>query len=177
MEDARGRTFTGLLGIDKVRLHVHPDSPHDHVPVIPFSIDDAPHGLVAARLGFEFGIGVRHGRHCADELILRLLGMSQRQQSKAIETAVEHGQMATMYGIVRPSIGPANTAQDIERLLEAVRAIAERPSQLVYVPQVQHAGGHMRETGEFIPAVAPAAPYLALGNPPASLLSIAISCA
>ncbi len=42
--------------------------------VAAFTVDGMHHGLVAARLSAEFGIGVRHGCFCAHPYLLRLLG-------------------------------------------------------------------------------------------------------
>ena len=43
--------------------------------VAAFTVDGMHHGLVAARLSAEFGIGVRHGCFCAHPYLLRLLGV------------------------------------------------------------------------------------------------------
>ena len=43
--------------------------------VATFTVEGMHHGLVAARLSAEFGIGVRHGCFCAHPYLLRLLGV------------------------------------------------------------------------------------------------------
>ena len=44
------------------------------VGVVPFTIDGVDHGLVAAVLGYEHGIGVRSGCFCAQPYVAHLLG-------------------------------------------------------------------------------------------------------
>lgn len=49
----------------------------DRVGVIPFTVDGVPHGLVAAVLGYEHGIGVRSGCFCAQPYVAQLLGLAE----------------------------------------------------------------------------------------------------
>jgi selenocysteine lyase/cysteine desulfurase len=46
------------------------------VGVIPFNLTGIPHGLVAAILGCEGGIGVRNGCFCAHPYVVHLLGLT-----------------------------------------------------------------------------------------------------
>ena len=46
----------------------------DRVGVIPFNVEGVSHGLVAAVLGYEHGIGVRSGCFCAQPYVAHLLG-------------------------------------------------------------------------------------------------------
>ena len=68
------RTLTGLREIPGLRVH-GPDDASSTIGVVPFTIDGVPHGLVAAILGYEHGIGVRAGCFCAHPYVAHLLGL------------------------------------------------------------------------------------------------------
>src|SRR5581483_9025373 len=55
-----------------------PESASSRLSVIPFKLNNYSHGLVAAILGTEWGIGVRSGCFCAHPYITRLLGMNHQ---------------------------------------------------------------------------------------------------
>jgi cysteine desulfurase/selenocysteine lyase len=68
-----------LAGVPGVRLHgpAEQEAPGivgRKVGVIPFTVDGIDHGLVAAGLGYEHGVGVQHGCFCAQRYIHQLLG-------------------------------------------------------------------------------------------------------
>ena len=129
------RAVRELSKIENVTLYVDPDDPRDRTPIIPFNIEGYNHGLTAAILGFEYGIGVRHGRHCADELVRLLLGFSKTDEKKVVEQVVGCGRKTQIYGLVRASIGVCNRDEDIDRLIEAVGRIACDGSQFEYEPE------------------------------------------
>ena len=58
------------------------------LPLATFVVEDVPHGLVAARLSAEFGIGVRHGCFCAHPYIVRLLGLDKADVARFREAAL-----------------------------------------------------------------------------------------
>ena len=148
------RACKGLQRIPGLTLYVDPRESANHTPTIPFNIEGFSHGLVAAILGFEYGIGVRHGRHCADNLILRLLGYDRRQRRHVVREVIERGKMVDVYGVVRPSIGVCNNEEDIDRLIEAIREIARDGTRFAYEPELVVAdreGHQARQTGEFVP--------------------------
>ena len=67
----------GLASIPGVRVH-GPASAADKVGVVPFTVEGIDHGLVAAILGDQHGIGVRNGCFCAHHpYIAHLLGLSR----------------------------------------------------------------------------------------------------
>ncbi len=89
------------------RLRIWPDCP-DRVGVVSFTVDPYPAGLVAAYLSAEHGIGVRDGRFCAHPLVERLTTEAE--------------------GAVRASLGIGTTADDVDRLADALgRAGRARP--------------------------------------------------
>jgi selenocysteine lyase/cysteine desulfurase len=99
------RLTSGLAGIAEVtplRIWAHTQ---DRVGVVSFVVADLPAGLVAAALSAEHGIGVRDGRFCAHPLLARLAG--------GVDA-------------VRVSVGLNTTESDVDRLVGAVRCIAER---------------------------------------------------
>jgi cysteine desulfurase/selenocysteine lyase len=113
-----------LAGVPGLRLqgpaeHEAPGIVGRKVGVIPFTIDGIDHGLVAAVLGYEHGIGVRHGCFCAQPYIHHLLGMRRVESTRWIDRArVDEHRGAP--GMVRISLGAYNDMADVDR---AVRAL------------------------------------------------------
>ncbi|GAA4553015.1 aminotransferase class V-fold PLP-dependent enzyme [Pseudonocardia xishanensis] len=99
------RLDAGLAGIAEVTPLRIWDRTEDRVGVVSFVVTDIPAGLVAAALSAEHGIGVRDGRFCAHPLLTRLAGGADA---------------------VRVSLGLNTTASDVDRLVAAVREIAQR---------------------------------------------------
>ena len=79
---------------------------HPRVGVATFTIEGLDSSLVSAALSAEHGIGVRDGKFCAHLLVDALL------DDESPGTAV------------RASVGLANTAEHVDRLLHAVAALA-----------------------------------------------------
>ena len=67
----------GLASIPGVRVLGPGSSPTDTLPVVTFTVEGISHGLLAARLSAENGIGVRHGCFCAHPYMMRLLGLAE----------------------------------------------------------------------------------------------------
>ena len=100
-----------------------PRRAREKVGAIPFNLEKVPHALAASVLGYEGGIGVRHGCFCAHPYVVHLLGLDARQ------TAVWRAQMARgdrsdMPGLVRASFGCYNTTGDVDRLAEMLERLA-----------------------------------------------------
>jgi cysteine desulfurase / selenocysteine lyase len=115
-----------------------PDRSDDRVGVIPFNVPGVPHGLVAAVLGFEEGIGVRNGCFCAQPYVAELLGIGAR------------GPRDDRAGMVRISFGAYNTSEDVDALVEALARICRRDYRGRYEPD---------DDGSYLPASArPEAP-------------------
>ncbi len=94
----------------------------DRLPVAAFVIDGMPHGVVAARLAREHGIGVRSGCFCAHPLMTRLLGLTRSEVQQFHEDARADLQ-DRLPGAVRVSCSSATSLADIAALGEALRAI------------------------------------------------------
>lgn len=153
-QDLWQRAVRRLETIQGVDLYVRSNDDINRTPVIPFNIRTLPHGLTAAALGFEHGIGLRHGRLCADSLILRLLNISRECRAEIIRAVAARGLKADVYGVVRASIGFANTTEDVDRLCEAVAQLAQDGPFFQYVPQMTThptAGRQTNQTGEYWP--------------------------
>lgn len=128
------RTLAGLAELPGIRVHgpagsggragsgLGPMNSASTIGVVPFSIEGIDHGLVAAILGFEHGIGVRSGCFCAHPYIAHLLGLdgdAARQWAARAGT----GDKRDAPGMVRVSFGFYNDVSDVDRLLVALRQI------------------------------------------------------
>ena len=89
----------------------------------PSRVDGMHHALVAARLSAEFGIGVRHGCFCAHPYLIRLLGVGRAGVAQA-RAAVQRGDRSGIPGAVRASCGLGTADDDVDALLDALRALA-----------------------------------------------------
>ena len=114
----------------------------DRVGVIPFNLHSRPHGLVAAILGYEGGIGVRSGCFCAQSYVARLLG---REPPTPADWQGENPRLtrSTRPGMVRVSLGLYNTREDIDVLVTMLNRIAAGDYRGRYEP--------VPETGEYRP--------------------------
>jgi selenocysteine lyase/cysteine desulfurase len=102
------------------------------------------HALVAARLSAEFGVGVRHGCFCAHPYLIRLLGVGRAGVDQA-RAAVQRGDRSGIPGAIRASCGLGTSDDDVDALLDALRALAAGlPSPVPYVQD--------DVTGDFWPA-------------------------
>jgi selenocysteine lyase/cysteine desulfurase len=118
------RLQEGLRAIDGVRvLGPEPASGADLLAVTSFTVEGLHHALVAARLSAEFAVGVRHGCFCAHPYLIRLLGVGPEGVADA-RAAVHRGDRRSIPGAVRASCGLGTSVEDVDALLEAVRALA-----------------------------------------------------
>jgi selenocysteine lyase/cysteine desulfurase len=151
----------GLAGIPGVRL-LGPGLATETLPVATFTVQGISHSLVAARLSFEDGIGVRHGCFCAHPYLIRLLGLSDAEVD-AFREEVRRGDRRRMPGAVRASGGINTTEADVTRLLAAVARIAGGDPPPVTYRQDER-------TGDFSPD-AEAAPWWSGARSPGSSCS------
>jgi selenocysteine lyase/cysteine desulfurase len=119
------RLHTGLRAIDGVHLlgPAAASGGPETLAVATFTVDDMHHALVAARLSAEFGIGVRHGCFCAHPYLLRLLRVGPEDVAAA-RAAVQRGDRSAIPGAVRASCGIGTSSEDVDTLVDAVRALA-----------------------------------------------------
>ncbi len=149
------RLAAGLASVPGVRLlgPAKTSSPGDvdagarhGVPTlatVSFVVEGIHHALVAARLGAEWGIGVRHGCFCAHPYLFRLLGLD-RSEIETYRDEVRRGDHRNMPGAVRASASAATSDADVDRLVDAVAELAGgAPPPVAYHQD--------RATGDFWP--------------------------
>jgi selenocysteine lyase/cysteine desulfurase len=143
----RARLAELLGGIPRVRVF-GAETPQDHsqVGIIGFTADRMDHSLLAAALGHEWGIGLRHGCFCAHPYVMRLLGVGAKEVEKFARKA-ELNDHSEFPGLVRISLGLYNTRQEVDYVAEAVRDLLDRGPRERYVLD--------RPTGEYIPETGP----------------------
>ncbi len=114
-----------LSGVPGITIYGEqdPSRASDRSAVIPFTIHGMPSNLVAAVLGFEWGIGVRSGCFCAHPYVMSLLGLGSKGIN-LIRHAVLHQRRDLVPGLVRVSLGLYNTKEEIDKLVGALNSIA-----------------------------------------------------
>jgi len=118
-EEALARQLNaGLAAVDGVTTYSIFGPEHERVPVTTFTIDGLESSLVSAVLSAEFGIGVRDGKFCAHLLVDALL--QDRDGDDFSGTAV------------RASLGLANNAEHVTRLVGAIATLADEGPTFEY---------------------------------------------
>ena len=122
----------------------NPDRAATRVGAIPFNLGGVSHFLVAAILGYEFGIGVRNGCFCAHPYILHLLGLTPEEAS-AVRAELIARNKSRMPGLIRASFGLYNTFEDVDALVDALGHIARGEYHGTYIQDEAH--GDFTPTG------------------------------
>ncbi len=108
-------------------IHIYgetdPARAHEKVGVIPFNLEGMSHFLVAAILGYEGGIGVRSGCFCAHPYVVHLLHLDEDESHRWRDQMLA-GDKSEMPGMVRASFGCYSNTDDVDRLVEMLKAIA-----------------------------------------------------
>jgi len=133
-----------LAATDGVQIYGDPDPHHaaSRLGVIPFTVKDISHYLIAAVLGYEFGIGVRNGCFCAHPYILHLLQVPP-ERVYDVRDEILSGDRRQVPGLVRISFGLYNKREDIDACIEAIECIAAGNYKGVYHQDTS--------SGEFLP--------------------------
>ena len=92
---------------------------------------------MAAILSAEHGIGVRHGCFCAHPLLAHLLGLPDGDLD-GLRAEIRAGGRPALPGAVRASLGIGTTAQDVDRLVDALTTIARNGPRWGYVRDGAH---------------------------------------
>jgi selenocysteine lyase/cysteine desulfurase len=121
-----------------------PEQAASRLGVIPVYLTGFSHFLVAAVLGFEFGIGVRNGCFCAHPYLLHLLQVPE-EEVRRVRTAMLAGDRREVPGLVRISFGLYNTLAEVDACVEALKCIARGAYQGTYHQDPS--------TGEYLPQV------------------------
>jgi cysteine desulfurase / selenocysteine lyase len=87
--------------------------------------------LVAAILGYEHGVGVRHGCFCAQPYIHHLLGLGRAESGEWLDRA-RGGEHRGAPGMVRISLGAYNDVADIDRAIRALEWLVTGEFQGTY---------------------------------------------
>jgi selenocysteine lyase/cysteine desulfurase len=113
LQEVTGLTFYGAGD---------PRAMDERVGVIAFNVGSVPHGLVAAVLAYEAGIGVRSGCFCAQSYVAHLLG---RTPGRPDRWPPEHlaAQRTERPGMVRLSLGVYNTRDEVDALVHMLERI------------------------------------------------------
>jgi selenocysteine lyase/cysteine desulfurase len=93
--------------------------------VVVFTMKGRISSQVAIELAERFGIGVRYGCHCAHILIKHLLGVGPKlvQFQRILARLFPNLRFP---GVVRVSLGIGNSEKDVDTLISALSAIAEK---------------------------------------------------
>jgi selenocysteine lyase/cysteine desulfurase len=116
------QALTSVPGI-QIYGEIDPESAPHRLGVIPLRIKGISHFLVAAVLGYEYGIGVRSGCFCAHPYILHLLGLDH-DESRKVRAQMLSGDKSNMPGLIRASFGLYNTIEEVDALVGALVRIA-----------------------------------------------------
>jgi selenocysteine lyase/cysteine desulfurase len=111
------RLRRGLARIPGVRELALFDPDHPRVGIVAFTVDGWDCGKLAAALSAEYGIGVRDGLFCAHPFVRHLTGIAN---SGCAGTAA------------RASIGLGTTAEQVDRLVEAVGRLVRSGARWEY---------------------------------------------
>jgi len=129
-----------LMEIDGLRIYgqADPEMEADRLGVFAVEARGLSHSLLAAVLGYEWGIGVRNGCFCAQPYVRELLGISAAEMNGIVDK-LSAGDHASVPGLVRVSLGIYNTRQEIDYLADALRSILTAGPQARYAldPQYQ----------------------------------------
>ena len=90
--------------------------------IISFYFDDIHYNLVVKILNDRFGIQMRGGCLCAGTYGHYLLHVD-RPHSQAITERIDQGDLSTKPGWVRLSLHPTTTNNEVEYILDALRAL------------------------------------------------------
>ena len=103
----------------------------ERLGVVPIEADGYPHALLAAILGYEWGIGVRNGCFCAHPYVEHLLHIDSDEIRQHFDR-VRTGDHSALPGFVRISLALYNTKEEIDYLIRALISIMTRGPRGTY---------------------------------------------
>jgi selenocysteine lyase/cysteine desulfurase len=124
--DLTSYTLERMATIEGVSIYgdADPQSTAHRLGVIPFNVNDLSHFLVAAILGTEWGIGVRHGCFCAHPYLIHLMDVSEGELTE-VRNNILSNDRHEMPGLVRVSFGMYNTVAEVDVFIKALAEIAQ----------------------------------------------------
>jgi len=128
-----------LLRIDGLRLFGGRDATPavDRNPVFAVQAEGLGHGVLAAALGHEWGIGVRNGCFCAQPYVRELLGIPPDEMRRIVHRLAA-GDHTTVPGLLRISLGIYNTREEVDYVAEALGSLIAHGARLEYRLDPQH---------------------------------------
>ena len=96
----------------------------DRLAAISFNIEGAHYNLITRLLNDLYGVQVRGGCACAGTYGHLLLDIN-RETSKRMASAIEHGNMSKKPGFVRMSLHPTTTDAELKMIMDGVEDIAK----------------------------------------------------
>lgn len=115
----------------------------DRLGVFSFELDGHSYAEIAAVLANEWGIGVRSGCFCAHQYVAFLMGVSETLATEIFDRYIA-GLPVDLPGMVRASLGLANTREDIDRLVAGLTAIT---SGNIHATYAQNSDGDLEPVG------------------------------
>lgn len=112
------RTAITVLGDSR------PETAASRLGVIPMNMRGFSHYLLAAILGYEYGIGVRNGCFCAHPYLLQLLKVNEEDAAQVRNEILQHDKREVP-GLVRVSFGLYNTLDEVGYLMDALMDIEQ----------------------------------------------------
>jgi selenocysteine lyase/cysteine desulfurase len=144
-----GRLLRGMAQIPGLKIYgvKEPDSPRfsHKIGVIVFTLGKMMSNVTANKLAYQSGIGVRYGCHCAHIIVKRILKVPPflERFQRLIQTLFPKLRLP---GVVRVSLGLANTCEDVDNLIRALKKITEsslpkekRPAKIDGKTMLSHA--------------------------------------
>lgn len=133
-----------LNSIPEVALYccTRPENAANRLGVLPLNLKGYSHYLLAAILGFEYGIGVRNGCFCAHPYVLHLMNVEEHEADR-VRSQMAAGDRRLVPGLIRVSFGLYNRYEDIDALVEAFGHILHKEYRGHYVQQMA--------SGEYLP--------------------------
>ncbi|HEX4981957.1 MAG TPA: aminotransferase class V-fold PLP-dependent enzyme [Ilumatobacteraceae bacterium] len=118
-----GTRSIAWAGVPGLTVHGPTETSNPVLGVIPFTIAGIDHGLIAAVLGYEHGVGVRSGCFCAHPYIAHLLQLDRAGGMAWVEQ-VRHGDKRGAPGMVRVSFGCYNDMRDVDVAVSGLEQVA-----------------------------------------------------
>ena len=110
------------------RLHLLAGHIRERLGIVSFYVEDLHYNLAVKLLNDRFGIQVRGGCSCAGTYGHYLLHVDP-QRSGRITDKIDHGDLSEKPGWVRLSVHPTTTDAEVQYLLAAVQAVADRHTE------------------------------------------------
>lgn len=125
------RFFERLDAMDGVRVLA--DRQRDRLSVFSLVFDRVPYVQAVQRLSVEFGVEARGGCACAGTYGHYLLGIDWATSHRITEQ-LDRGELNAKPGWVRLSFHPMMTLNEVDRIADAVEAVAANPDRTVTPP-------------------------------------------